>query len=88
VTRIYADTARTLVPSGYRTADTYSLLAGVAASILAGRITQRLLFGIRTVDPSVILFVAALFLTAVVAAGLLPARRAASVDPMEALRAD
>jgi putative ABC transport system permease protein len=64
------------------------LLAGVAASILAGRIIQRLLFGIRTVDPSVILIVGVLFLAAAVAAGFLPARRAASVDPMEALRAD
>ena len=63
------------------------LLAGIAASILAGRIIQRLLFGIRTVDPSVILIVAGLFLAAAVAAGFLPARRAASVDPMEALRA-
>ena len=64
------------------------LLAGVAASILAGRIIQKLLFGIRTVDPSVTLIVAALFLAAALAAGFLPARRAASVDPMDALRAD
>src|SRR5260370_3459680 len=64
------------------------LLAGVAASILAGRVIQRLLFGIQAVDPSVILIVAILFLSATVAAGFLPARRAASVDPMEALRAD
>ena len=64
------------------------LLAGVAASILAGRVIQKLLFGIRTVDPSVILIVAVLFLAAAIAAGFLPARRAASVDPMDALRAD
>ena len=64
------------------------LLTGVAASILAGRVIQKLLFGIRTVDPSVTLIVAALFLAAALAAGFLPARRAASVDPMDALRAD
>jgi predicted permease len=64
------------------------LLAGVAASVLAGRVIQRLLFGIRTVDLSVTLIVAALFLAAALAAGFLPARRAASVDPMDALRAD
>ena len=60
--------------------------AGVIASILAGRIIRKLLYGIRTVDPSVILIVAALFLAAAVTAAVLPARRAASVDPMEALR--
>lgn len=62
--------------------------AGVFASILAGRIIQKLLYGIRTVDPSVILTVAVLFLCAAVAAAILPARRAASVDPMEALRSE
>jgi ABC-type antimicrobial peptide transport system permease subunit len=62
--------------------------AGVIASILAGRIIQKLLYGIRTVDPSLILIVATLFLAAAVAAAVLPARRAASVDPMEALRSE
>jgi ABC-type antimicrobial peptide transport system permease subunit len=36
----------------------------------------------------VILIVAVLFLAAAVVAALVPARRAASVDPMEALRSD
>jgi len=47
-----------------------------------------LLYGVRTVDPGVILIVAALFIAAAGAAAFLPARRAASVDPMEALRAE
>jgi predicted permease len=62
--------------------------AGVAAGLLAGRIIQKLLYGVRTVDASVILTVAIVFLAAAVMAAFLPARRAASVDPMEALRAD
>jgi predicted permease len=62
--------------------------AGLIASILAGRIIQKMLYGIQAVDPSVILIVAALFLTAAVTAAFLPARRAASVDPMEALRSE
>jgi ABC-type antimicrobial peptide transport system permease subunit len=61
---------------------------GVAAGLLAGRIIQKLLYGVRTVDASVILTVAIVFLAAAVMAAFLPARRAASVDPMEALRAD
>jgi len=64
------------------------LVAGLIASILAGRLIQRLLYGTQAVDPSVTLIVVALFLTAAIAAAFLPARRAASVDPMEALRSD
>ena len=62
--------------------------AGLIASVLAGRLTRKLLYGIAAVDPWVMLIVAALFLTAALAAAFLPARRAASVDPMETLRAD
>ena len=62
--------------------------AGIFAGILAGRLIQKLLYGTRTVDPSVILIVTVLFLAAAVAAAFLPARRAASIDPMEALRSD
>lgn len=62
--------------------------AGLIASMLAGRTVQKLLYGVQAVDPSVMLIVAALFLAAAVAAAFLPARRAASVDPMEALRSE
>jgi predicted permease len=62
--------------------------AGLIASILAGRMIQKLLYGIQAVDPSVIVIVAALFLAAAASAALVPARRAASVDPMEALRSE
>ena len=64
------------------------LAAGLLASILAGSVIEKLLYGVRTVDPGVILIVAALFIAAAGAAAFLPARRAASVDPMEALRAE
>ena len=62
--------------------------AGLIASVLAGRVIQKLLYGVQAVDPWVMLIVAALFLAAAVAAAFLPARRAASVDPMEALRSE
>jgi predicted permease len=64
------------------------LSAGLIASVAAGRVIQKLLYGTQAVDASVILIVAALFLAAAVAAAFLPARRAASVDPMEALRSE
>lgn len=63
------------------------LVAGLLACIAAARIIQKLLYGIRTVDPWVMLMVAALFLAAVPAV-FVPARRAATVDPMEALRSE
>ena len=64
------------------------VIAGLAASLLAGRAIQKLLYGTRAVDPPVILMVTALFLLSAAAAAFLPARRAASVDPMEALRSE
>ena len=58
------------------------------ASILAGRLIQKLLYGTQAVEPAVTLIVIVLFLVAAIAAAFLPARRAASVDPMEALRSE
>ena len=64
------------------------LMAGLIASILAGRLIQKLLYGTQAVEPAVTLIVIVLFLVAAIAAAFLPARRAASVDPMEALRSE
>jgi len=64
------------------------LTAGLIASLLGGRAIQSLLYGVQALDPSVMAIVAALFLAAAVLAAFLPARRAASVDPMEALRSE
>jgi len=44
-------------------------IAGLAASLSAGRAIQRLLYGTQTVDPPVILIVTALFLLSAAAAG-------------------
>jgi len=57
-------------------------------SLLAGNVIQKLLYGVQVVDPSVILIVIGLFLVSAAAAAFLPARRAASIDPMDALRSD
>lgn len=64
------------------------VIAGLAAGLLAGRAIQRLLYGTQAVDAPVILMVTGLFLFSAAAAAFLPARRAASVDPMEALRSE
>jgi len=64
------------------------VIVGLAASLLAGRAIQTLLYGTQAVDAPVILMVTGLFLLSAAAAAVLPARRAASVEPMEALRSE
>jgi predicted permease len=64
------------------------LATGLLANLLAGRLIQSLLYGVRTVDPAVILLVVVLFLLAAAAAACLPAHRAASIEPMDALRSE
>ncbi|MGH9632891.1 MAG: FtsX-like permease family protein, partial [Bryobacteraceae bacterium] len=64
------------------------LATGLVASVLAGRVIQKFLYGIQVVDPLVILIVTGLFLVSAAAAAFLPARRAASVDPIDALRSE
>ena len=50
------------------------------------RLTRSLLFGIEPADPLVIGSAIAVFVGAAIVAGGLPARRAATIDPMVALR--
>jgi len=62
------------------------VLLGVPAAFLTARMLKTLLFGLDPFDPSTAaVSVAALVATALVAAWI-PARRAASIDPMTALR--
>ncbi|HEY6338394.1 MAG TPA: ABC transporter permease [Candidatus Sulfotelmatobacter sp.] len=61
---------------------------GLIGSVLVGRTMQSTLYGVAAMDFSVIIAVAViLFLTALLAS-YLPARRAAGIDPMQALRMD
>ena len=61
---------------------------GLLASLMTGRVIQKLLYGVQVVDPAVILIVTIVFLASAAAAAFVPARRAASIDPMDALRAE
>jgi len=62
------------------------LLLGVLAAIGAGRFVNALLFGLATTDATMLAAAAAVLALAALAAASVPARRAARVDPMAALR--
>ena len=62
--------------------------AGVLASLAAARVIQSWLFGVRMFDPATVLVVTGLLAATAALACYLPARRAMSVDPMTALRAE
>lgn len=78
---------RLILASGLRTALPGLVLGGVAALGL-GRLIRSFLLGVPSGDPVTFGTVAAVLLAVVVAGALLPARRAAAVEPMRALRVD
>jgi putative ABC transport system permease protein len=59
---------------------------GLIGSLALARIVQSLLFGINATDPLTLAAVVALLVAAALLACYLPARRAAKIDPMVALR--
>jgi macrolide transport system ATP-binding/permease protein len=64
------------------------LVIGLSGSIAAGMLMRSLLFGVRAWDVSILGAVAAVLVTCALLAIYIPARRAASVDPVEALHAE
>jgi putative ABC transport system permease protein len=59
---------------------------GLAGALFVGRSMRSMLYGVGAVDISAFLAVALVLLAAALLACYLPARRAASIEPMEALR--
>ena len=62
------------------------LLVGLLLSLVAARLIGSLLYGISPVDPVSIIVTVALLGAASMLASYIPARRAAYIDPMVALR--
>jgi predicted permease len=62
------------------------LSIGTVLALLAARPAGALLYGLRPTDPGTLLASSAALAAAAIAASLLPARRAAGLDPMAALR--
>jgi hypothetical protein len=64
------------------------IAVGLAGSLALGRVLSTLLFGIRPHDPATFAAVTVVLLGVAVAASVAPARRAARVDPVQALRVE
>lgn len=64
------------------------LVIGVSCALLTGRLLTSLLFGVVSWDPSIFTGISVVLGAAALMAALIPARRAAAIDPVEALRTD
>jgi predicted permease len=62
------------------------IVAGICAALGMGRLIASLLYGLKSWDPPTFATSAALLIGVAVAASWIPARRAAGMDPMRALR--
>jgi putative ABC transport system permease protein len=61
---------------------------GALAAAFATRLLRSLLFEVDPLDPTVLVLAAVSIFVLALAASLVPARRAASIDPMQVLRAE
>ena len=59
---------------------------GLAGALAAARLVSSLLYGVKSSDPVTFVSVSLLLVVVAALASWLPARKAAKVDPMEALR--
>ena len=62
------------------------LIVGVGLSLAAARTASSMLFGLKPYDPPTLIFAISALALVAIAASYIPARRAAGVDPMVALR--
>jgi predicted permease len=61
---------------------------GILAVLAGSRLVVNMLFGVKGIDPLSLAAAAVLLLVVAIAAGYFPARRAAGVDPIKALRCE
>jgi ABC-type antimicrobial peptide transport system permease subunit len=64
------------------------LLLGITGAALATRTLASMLYGVQPENAAILSLAAAILLLTALAASLLPARRAASIDPMQTLRSE
>jgi putative ABC transport system permease protein len=61
---------------------------GIVTALVLARVMRNLLYGVSPTDPLTFLAVSAVLAGVTLAASYLPARRAARVDPLTALRSE
>jgi ABC-type antimicrobial peptide transport system permease subunit len=64
------------------------IVIGILAAIAITRILSSVLYGVSPTDPTTLIVVSVVMLLIAVLASYVPAQRAMSVNPVEALRAD
>jgi hypothetical protein len=64
----------------------FGIVIGTGAAVAAGHVARGYLYGLGTIEPAVLAGVPLLLLAVTLAATALPARRAARVSPLEAIR--
>ncbi|HEV8197873.1 MAG TPA: ADOP family duplicated permease [Gemmatimonadales bacterium] len=84
---VVGDVVRQVVGEGVRVV-AVGVLVGVALALAQGRLVAALLYGIKPGNTGVLLIVSATLLAVAAVAAMLPAWRAARVDPATVLRAD
>jgi ABC-type antimicrobial peptide transport system permease subunit len=62
------------------------VIVGLAAALALGRLIASMLYGLKPWDPATFALAGTLLILVAVGASWIPARRAAGVDPMKALR--
>jgi putative ABC transport system permease protein len=78
---------RLVLSSGLKLAAAGCLI-GLVGAFFASRLLKAFVFGVDTLDPLVLTLAACTVIVLALAASLLPARRAAAINPVEALRAE
>jgi ABC-type antimicrobial peptide transport system permease subunit len=62
------------------------VVLGIGGALALTRVMERLLFHVSATDPTTFVAIALLLVVVALAASYIPARRAARIDPMAALR--